>query len=103
MNVERTDALTALDAIPREHLAAAIARLAARAMEPAPVPEGPPAPQANGKLLVADDVAARLHVSKRWVYRHADALHAVRLSEAKVRFTEEGIERYLARARGRAK
>ena len=102
MSAELHDALAALDAIPRELLAAAIARLAARAMEPSPVavvvePDG------SGALLVADEVAVRLHVSRRWVYRHAEALHAVRLSEAKVRFTEEGVERYLARRRGRTK
>jgi len=90
------DALAALDAIPREHLAAAIAWLAARAMEPAPVPEKP-VPEANGKLLTADEVAGRLHVSKRWVYRHARELGAVRLSEARVRFTTEGVERHVTR------
>jgi len=86
------DALAALDSVPREHIAAAIAWLAARAMEPAP--EAPPVAKGNGNLLVADEVAARLRVSKRWVYRHADKLGAVRLSEARVRFTEEGVTRY---------
>jgi predicted DNA-binding transcriptional regulator AlpA len=93
------DLLTTLDAIPRELLPAAIARLAARAMEPAPVVEVPE-PNGSGELLTADDVAKRLHVSRRWVYRHARDLFAVRLSEAKVRFTEAGIDKYL-RKRGR--
>ncbi|HXO85632.1 MAG TPA: helix-turn-helix domain-containing protein [Gemmatimonadales bacterium] len=91
--------LDALDAIPRELLPAAIARLAARAMEPVPTPD-PAAPTENGDLLTADDVAKRLHVSRRWAYRHADDLHAVRLSEAKVRFTAAGIDKYL-RKKGR--
>lgn len=94
------DLLAALDAIPRELLPAAIAKLAARAMEPLPAPE-PAEPTESGELLTAGEVAKRLQVAKRWVYRHADQLHAVRLSEAKVRFTDEGVENYL-RAKGRS-
>jgi hypothetical protein len=92
------DALAALDAIPRELLPAAMARLAARVLEPVPAPTPEPGEEA-GSLLTADEVAARLHVSKRWVYRHAKWLGAVRLSAARVRFTEQGVGNYV-RAKG---
>lgn len=94
------DALALIDQLPREHLPALLTRIAARLLEPNPVPAGPEPTNGNGALLTAEDVAARLHVSKRWVYRHANALHGVRLSEARVRFTADGIERYLAKRRG---
>lgn len=91
------DLLAALDAIPREHIAAAIVRLAARAMAPVELTT-PTAPA--GKLLTPDEAAARLGVSRRWIYRHAKTLGAVRLSRRQLRVPEAGVERLLARKRG---
>lgn len=89
----KLDALAALDTIPREQLPAAIARLAARILEP------PPA-SANGRLLTPDDVAKRLRTHRKWVYRHADELGGVLLSDRALRFTEAGVTAYLTRVRG---
>lgn len=90
----KPDPLAVLDGIPAEHVPAAIARLAARAMQLAPraEPDG-------GRLLTPEDVAKRLRTHKRWVYRHADELGAVLLSERALRFTEAGIAAYVARQR----
>ena len=89
------DVLAALDAIPRAQIPAAIARLAARAMEPEPPTRAPAA--SNGRLLTPDEAAARLGVNRRWIYRHADRLGAARLSRRKLRVPEAALERYLAR------
>jgi len=65
------------------------------APEPAKASEGPPGPQA-GPLLSADQVAERLGVSRRWVYRHRKALGGRKVG-AKVRFSEDDLRRYLER------
>ena len=87
---ENESALEVLDAIPLERIPAAIARLAARAMEP---PRADPEP--TGELLTPDDVAALLKADRRFVYRHARALGGVRLSRRKLRFTRERVQRYV--------
>jgi excisionase family DNA binding protein len=84
-----SDALAALDAIPRELVPAAIARLAARAMVPAA--DGP----AGDELLTPDEAAALLKESRRYVYRHADELGAVRLGQRKLRFPRKRVLRRL--------
>jgi predicted DNA-binding transcriptional regulator AlpA len=49
------------------------------------------------RLLVIADAAARLAVSKDWLYRHADRLpFTVRLSNRQPRFSAKGIDRYIA-------
>lgn len=56
--------------------------------------------QAHDRLLTVDDVAERLGVSRRWVYRKAkaDALPFVkRLASNTLRFSERGLERWQAR------
>jgi hypothetical protein len=50
-------------------------------------------------LLTAEQVAEWLNVDRRWPYRHADDLQAVRLSEKCLRFPRKGVERYLVRRR----
>lgn len=93
--------LTALDAIPREQIPAAIARLAARAME-APKPNGTP-PEGADDYLTAKDVAKRLGFEDgnvRWVQRHAEELGGVKLSPRCLRFPRAKVERYL-RSRAR--
>lgn len=51
----------------------------------------------NGKLLTPDEVAERLGTHKKWVYRHAGELGAIRLSRRAMRFTEAGVTSYLER------
>lgn len=90
------DVLEALDAIPRDQLGAAIARLAARAMEPAATrPAVDVKPEPNDELLTPDEVAALLKADRRFVYRNAKALGAVRLSRRKLRFSARRVRRYL--------
>ena len=86
----RPDALAALDAIPLGLVPAAIARLAARAMEPPPA-----APEPADELLTPDEVAALLRADRRFVYRHARAIGGVRLSRRKLRFSAARVRRYI--------
>ena len=81
-----SDALAALDAIPRETIPAAIARLAARAM-------GPNDAEAADEMLTPDETARLLKADRRWVYRHADELGPVRLSRRKLRFSRKKVLR----------
>jgi hypothetical protein len=80
-----------IDALPRDQLPAALARIAARLLE---VP-----PPTTGRMLTPDDVAARFRVNRRWVYRHADQLGAERLSDRVMRFPEDGLAARVARLR----
>lgn len=81
-----------LDAIPREHVPAALARLAARALEGS----GETIALATvEKWLTPDDVATRLGVHRKWVYDHKDRLGARKLSHRKLRVPESGLKRYL--------
>ncbi len=48
-------------------------------------------------FLTADQVAETLQVDRKWVYRNATALGAVRLSRKKLRFPSSALEGYLAR------
>jgi predicted DNA-binding transcriptional regulator AlpA len=53
--------------------------------------------EGNGEdqLLTADQVAVRLGVDRRWVYRRADALPFTRrLSRGTLRFSARGLERW---------
>ena len=52
------------------------------------------------RLLTAQEVAERLQTSRHWVYRHAGKLGGIKAG-GKMRFTREGLERYLARNRKR--
>jgi excisionase family DNA binding protein len=76
------------------------ARLWARLQAP-PVPKSGPAPNDNGKadrLLTVAQVAERLGVPKRWVYRRAAKLpFARRIGAGTLRFSEKGLERWEAR------
>jgi excisionase family DNA binding protein len=92
------DVLSVLEALPRDAIPAAIARLAARLLTEAPTPPSPAA-HATGPLLTPDEAAARLGVARRWVYRHAKALGAISLSRRQLRVPETGVARYLARQR----
>src|SRR5688572_26039363 len=82
-----------LDAIPREHVPAALARLAARALEASGEVV---ALQAPDRWLTPDEVATRLGVHRRWVYQHQQRLGARKLSHRKLRVPQRGLQRYLA-------
>ena len=89
-NAVPPDALAVLDALPREQIPAAIARLAARAMIPDAAKPAPP-----DDLLTPDEVARLLKTDRRFVYRHAKALGGVKLSRRKLRFSRRRVARYL--------
>ena len=91
------DPLAALDALPRALLPAALARLAARLLEPpeAALPEASDGP----RLLTPDEAAARLGVHRRRVYQLADELGAVKLGRRTLRVPEAGLVAYLERTR----
>ena len=51
------------------------------------------------RLLTAEELAKRLHASRRYVYEHADEFpFTVRLPGRMVRFSERGYERWVKRA-----
>jgi hypothetical protein len=84
------DLLATLDAIPSEHIPAAITRLSARLM----VPDGN---AGADDLLSADEAAKLLRVSRRWLYRHANEFGASRLSRRKIVFPRRTIMARVAR------
>ena len=49
----------------------------------------------EGDLLTAGEVADLLKVDRRWPYRHAEELGAVRLSEKCLRFPRKGIQSFM--------
>ena len=71
----------------------ALALLKARLYAPQPENGAPCAPP--GRYLTAKEVAAKLSVSEKWVYRHADQLGGLRLSGGAIRFPDTAIRRYL--------
>lgn len=65
------------------------------------VPRGPAAkPNEPDSYLTAEEVAARLAVSKRWVYDHARELGGFGTRKM-VRFAASQVERYIERMRKR--
>lgn len=53
-------------------------------------------------LLTVDDAAAKLCVTKDWLYRRAKSLpFTIRPSPGKLRFSLRGIERYIRQRQGR--
>jgi predicted DNA-binding transcriptional regulator AlpA len=53
------------------------------------------------RLLTVAEVAARLAVGKYWLYSRSDELpFTVRIGDRQLRFSEQGIERYLRRRQG---
>jgi hypothetical protein len=55
--------------------------------------EAPP----RDRLLTIDEAAARLAVATNWLRRRSDLPFVVRLSEGNVRYSEQGIERFIQR------
>jgi predicted DNA-binding transcriptional regulator AlpA len=52
-------------------------------------------------LLTVTEAAQRLNTSPDWLYRHASKLpFTVRLTAKQLRFSSQGIEKYLQRRRG---
>jgi excisionase family DNA binding protein len=87
------DALAALDAIELGAVPAAILRLTAR-LVPAPPSPAAPTPSADD-LLTPDEAAALLKCDRRFVYRHARELGAIRLSRRTLRLSRKRILRWL--------
>ena len=81
--------------VPREQIPALVAALLARLVDPGSETDGK-GPEED-PLLTADQVAERLQVDRKWVYRHKDKLGAVELSRKKLRFPSSQVERYLRR------
>ena len=56
----------------------------------------PARPGGGDRLLTAREASLRVGMSTRWLYVHADDLpFAVRTSHRAIRFSEQGIERWL--------
>lgn len=95
------DLLAAVDDVPRQAVPALLVRLAARMAEPSVESDSTPPPSADGanqdgQLLSVAEVAARLGVTKRWVYRHAGTwAFTRRLGHRTLRFERRGFEKLL--------
>jgi excisionase family DNA binding protein len=76
--------------LPREALLEVLSHDAAEA----PDSDTPP-----DRLLKASEVAERLAVSRKFIYEHLDRWPFVRRIGSTVRFSEKGLERWLARQR----
>jgi predicted DNA-binding transcriptional regulator AlpA len=97
-----------LDEVSPEHQAAIIASLrAAIAVAPRPPAEPPDTSPARGvtawslgDVLLIDEAAEMLRVSRRWLYRHWKTLpYARKLSRKMLRFSRSGITRSLVSKR----
>lgn len=85
----------ALIALPRE---AILALVEAPQVVPEDQTQGTTPNGHDDCLLTAREVAARLGTSVRYVYEHADRFPFTRrLGSRTVRFSERGLERWLAR------
>ena len=111
MSAELGDALGAVLAdparvseVPREQalellgrLAAVQAALVARVAAEPTAPTRPEAAPAPDRLLRPREAAARLGVTVRWLYRHADQLpYTRRLSRRVLRFSNAGMAQEMA-------
>jgi predicted DNA-binding transcriptional regulator AlpA len=77
--------------------AALVARILA---EPAPTLGAAPGSAEPDRLLTPEEAANRLGQTRRWLFRHAKTLpFARRLSRKALRFSERGLERWLAARR----
>ena len=76
-----SDPLAVLDAIPTEHVPAAIVRLSGRLLAPPP----------SDDLLSVVEAATLLRCTTRWLYNHANELGVVRLSRRKIVFPRRTI------------
>lgn len=109
MGDQQLKALTSEDdwtsTVPPEQIPAVIVqlgalqqRLAARWMSEQSATEL----DAGDTLLRVDEAAARLGTSKDWLYRHADQLpFTVRAGRRQLRFSSQGIDRYIRQRQGR--
>jgi excisionase family DNA binding protein len=100
---------TRADALPREALPEVLGQverlkavLWARLSTPEVASNGRPVSdteRASGdRLLTVQELAERLNVDDRWIYRKADDLPFTRrLGDRTLRFSEQGLERWLAR------
>lgn len=88
-----------LNAIPRAQISAVIAALAARLLEPVVQEATRPEVSATDALLTAEQIAERLGVSAKWIYRHLRKQPFARKLGGTWRFGEQGFERWLARQR----
>ncbi len=70
--------------------------LAARLISAAHLHDGQKETRPSDRLLTPAETAAKLGLSKDWLYRNARKLpFTVRVSWRNVRFSEQGIERYI--------
>ena len=88
-----------MDAIPAEHRLAVLAHLLAlQARIIVKMGTEPPAGNGTGdQLLSIEQAMERLSVTKDWLRRHGDLSFVVRLSPGQVRYSEQGIERFIRR------
>jgi predicted DNA-binding transcriptional regulator AlpA len=81
------------------------ARLISSTLTPVAInsPPGRQGPPIDDRLLDVEEAAAKLAVSKDWLYRHAAKLpFTVRLGPRRLRFSDKGIDRFIQHRQGRA-
>ena len=85
----------------RDEAVALLARLAAAQTRLAVSLATLAEPAAGDRLLDIDEAASRLGVDRQWLYRRTRTLPFVVRLDGQVRFSERGIERFIASRRGR--
>lgn len=63
--------------------------------------QGNAVPQGDDRLLAIDEAAARLGITKDWLYRRADKLPFTVRMGSRLRFSSNGIDKFIAQRRGR--
>ena len=85
--------------VPRAQIPALISALAAKLLEPEPRSIAALLPADDGPMLTAEQVAERLSCSLKWVYRRAKTLPFARRIGSSLRFSEQGLQKWIARQR----
>ncbi|HLK13155.1 MAG TPA: helix-turn-helix domain-containing protein [Candidatus Binatia bacterium] len=88
--------IEAIDALPAEQLPRFVAQLGALALRAASRMAAPSILSVTGdRMLTVEEAAARIGMSKDWLYRHKAKLPFARRIGRKVLFDEAGLTRWL--------
>lgn len=87
-----------IDEIDDDEIPALLVGLAGRLLKKKPEPTNGHAPD---RLLEADEAAERLGMKKAWLWAHSDKLPFARRIGRKIRYSERGIEEYIAKGNAR--
>jgi predicted DNA-binding transcriptional regulator AlpA len=92
------DIIAAIASLDDAEVSAVLAAIAARLAKPRPLPEPPQNGAEADETLTLEEAAARIRRSKKWLYRHREALPFVRkLGPRSYVVSKQKLESWLAR------